>query len=188
MTEGRRDGDIGCVSPARSGCGQCAACCVGVEGVPGVAKTDLELDAEVNRVTARAAHRCRRDSWCNSAPGCSCSGRWRDAQSRSIRLASPGWRRTQSIAVLVPKRDVVVDQVTVACTSDRPFGTLPNVDQPNPKGGRTRNSGAEKIAEHLDRRSHQRLGCAPDTKNHRRWLSAVVGKLVTCADCYCHLA
>ena len=53
MTEGRRDGDIGCVSPARSGCGQCAACCVGVEGVPGVAKIDLELDAEVNRVTAR---------------------------------------------------------------------------------------------------------------------------------------
>jgi len=53
MTEGRRDGDIGCVSPARSGCGQCAACCVGVEGVPGVAKIDLELDAKVNRVPAR---------------------------------------------------------------------------------------------------------------------------------------
>jgi hypothetical protein len=55
----------------------------------------------------------------------------RCAKSHHTRLAFPGRRRTQSIGVLVPKGDVVVDEVTVACTSGRPFGTLPNVDQAN---------------------------------------------------------
>ena len=49
----------------------------GVEGVPAAAEIGLEPAGEIHRRRTAAARRCRRDSRCSSAPGCSCSGRAR---------------------------------------------------------------------------------------------------------------
>ena len=74
-TERGHDRDVGRVAPARHQDAADARHVVArIEGVPAPAEIGLEPGGEISRADRAAPCPCRRDSRCNSAPECSCSG------------------------------------------------------------------------------------------------------------------